>query len=218
MKVFFSTIIFFIAVLSLNAKDKIHWSEGKIILEDNSEVSGVVSYNYKHGVVLHKNEDGITKAFSAAQVSYFEYFDELMQVPRRYIALPFNTDKNYKNEVFFELIMDGEIAVFRKEKKNINLEFIRQHDNENFTRYHASFDYYFFKEGSFMLLKDFTKNLLPTIKSEFPSQIDAFIEENGLNVENGIHAILVIDYYNALQDATYNNVQVAQSFNLEENH
>ncbi len=215
MKVLCCTIIVLVSSLSLLAKDKINWSEGRIILEDNREISGVVSYNYKHGVILHKNEEGITKAFSAAQVSYFEYFDELMQVPRRYIALPFKTDDNYKNEVFFELIMDGEIAVFRKEKKNINLDFIRQHDNQNFTRYHASFDYFFFQEGSFIPLKQFPTKLLPKLKEAFPSQIDAFIDENVLSVDHGIHAILIIDFYNSLIDATYDNVQVAQSFNVK---
>ena len=116
---------------------------------------------------------------------------------------------------FFELVMDGDIAVFRKEKKNINLEFIRQHDNGNFTRYHASFDYYFFKDGSFTSLKEFSKKLLPKIKTEYSQQITSFIEDNSLNIENGIHTILIIDFYNSLQDATYQNMQVAQSFNVE---
>jgi|GEM_PF-3862101 len=215
MKVLLSLIIFSLSFLSIDAKDKTKWYSGKILLENESEVAGEVSYNYKHGVIMLKDEDGTTKAFSAKQTQYFEYFDEVMQVPRRYISLPFFTGKNYSNKMFFELIMDGEISVFRKEKKNINLEFIQQHDNDNFTRYHASFDYYFFNDGSFVPLKDFTKKLYPKLSAGFPNKIEEFISDNSLNVASGIHAILVIDYYNSLVDESYSNLDLAQSFNVE---
>ena len=83
--------------------------------------------------------------------------------------------------------MDGEISVFRKEKKNINLEFIQQHDNDNFTRYHASFDYYFFNDGSFISLKEFPDKLYPKLSTGFPNKIEEFISDNSLNVASGIH-------------------------------
>lgn len=215
MKVLLSVIIFFLCIQSSDAKDKTKWYSGKILLENESEIAGEISYNYKHGVIMLKDEDGTTKAFSAKQTQYFEYFDEVMQVPRRYISLPFFTGKSYSNKMFFELIMDGEISVFRKEKKNINLEFIQQHDNDNFTRYHASFDYYFFNDGSFISLKEFPDKLYPKLSTGFPNKIEEFISDNSLNVASGIHAILVIDFYNSLVDATYSNLDLAQSFNVE---
>ena len=216
MKVFFNILTIYICFSTICiAGDKFQWHSGKIILEDNSEIAGEISYNYRHGVIMLKNEKGTTKAYSAAQASYFEFFDDVMQVPRRYISLPFYTEANYASQMFFELIMEGEVAVFRKEKKNINLEFIRQHDNENFTRYHASFDYYFFENGKFTSLKDFAKKMLPKIKQHYELEISNFIEANELDTATGIHAILIIDFYNSLVDADYRKLQLVQSVNVE---
>ena len=216
MKVFFNILTIYICFSSICfATDKFQWHNGKIIFEDNSEINGEISYNYRHGVIMLRDETGITKAYSAAQASYFEFFDDLMQVPRRYIALPFYSDANYASQMFFELIMEGEVAVFRKEKKNINLEFIQQHDNDNFTRYHASFDYYFFENGKFTSLKDFSKKMLPQMKKKYDIEISNFIEANELDTAIGVHAILIADFYNSLVDADYRNLQMVQSVTVE---
>jgi hypothetical protein len=84
--------------------DKSGWSEGSIMLADDTELKGLVKYNDRNGVLsFHDGEN--SRAFTPRSVLGFEFFDEGMQQQRVFYSFPYEDSKDdIKRPLFFEAV------------------------------------------------------------------------------------------------------------------
>ena len=87
-------------------ENSIQWTEGSIMLNDGTELKGVLKYNDNIGILSYENGDN-SRSFTAKNVVGFEFFDDAQQKQRVFYSLPFQdpvtgTDKNY----FFEALRE----------------------------------------------------------------------------------------------------------------
>lgn len=86
--------------------NRTEWSEGSILLEDNTELKGMVKYNDHEGILSYNDGDN-TRAFGPRSVLGFEFFDESKQRQRIFYTLDYESpEDNVRKPLFFELLRE----------------------------------------------------------------------------------------------------------------
>jgi hypothetical protein len=86
--------------------DRMEWSDGSILLADNTELKGMVKYNDHEGILSYNNGDN-TRAFGPRSVLGFEFFDESKQRQRVFYTLDYESpEDNVRKPLFFELLRE----------------------------------------------------------------------------------------------------------------
>jgi hypothetical protein len=87
-------------------RETAEWFEGSILLNDGTELKGLVKYNDKNGVLAY--QDGTdSKVFTSSRVSGFEFFDESLQNQRVFYSFPYeDSQTGVERPLFFELVRD----------------------------------------------------------------------------------------------------------------
>ena len=95
-----------------NKKEKVNefdlekWSEGSIMLDDGTELKGLVRFEDRAGVLNYQNGND-SRSFTPRSVLGFEFFDEELVRQRVFYSIEFeNQDDGIKRPVFFELLKD----------------------------------------------------------------------------------------------------------------
>lgn len=98
----------FSQVVSIDSKLYVgpEWFEGSILLNNGTELKGLVKYNDKNDIVCLETAHD-SKSLTARSVKAFEFYDESMQKQRVFYAVAIeDRQNNVKRPVFFELVMD----------------------------------------------------------------------------------------------------------------
>jgi hypothetical protein len=86
--------------------DRGGWSEGSILLADNTELNGMIKYNDREGILSYNNGDN-TRAFGPRSVMGFEFFDEVQRRQRVFYTLDYESPKdNVRKPQFFEMLRE----------------------------------------------------------------------------------------------------------------
>lgn len=82
----------------------IEWGEGSIMLQDNTELKGLLKFDDKKEIVAFESGN-ISKSFTPRKTLGFEYFDQQKDMQRVYYSLPYrNEDTGDENYGFFEVL------------------------------------------------------------------------------------------------------------------
>jgi hypothetical protein len=82
----------------------IEWGEGSIMLQDNTELKGLLKFDDKKEIVAFESGN-LSKSFTARKVLGFEYFDNRKDVQRVYYSLPYQSEETgAENYGFFEVL------------------------------------------------------------------------------------------------------------------
>jgi hypothetical protein len=86
--------------------DNFEWCEGSIMLNDGTELKGLVKYNSRNGILSY--EDGQeSKVFTPLRVAGFEFFDERFQKQRIFYTFKYeDSETNVERPLFFEFLKD----------------------------------------------------------------------------------------------------------------
>jgi hypothetical protein len=85
--------------------DRNEWSEGSILLADNTELKGMVKYDDHDGILSYNNGDN-TRAFGPRSVLGFEFFDNSRQRQRVFYTLDYEAPDNIRKPLFFEVLRE----------------------------------------------------------------------------------------------------------------
>lgn len=86
--------------------DRNEWSEGSILLADNTELKGMVKYDDHDGILSYNNGDN-TRAFGPRSVLGFEFFDDSQQRQRIFYTLDYEAPyDNIRKPLFFEVLRE----------------------------------------------------------------------------------------------------------------
>lgn len=118
MKIWALLLINFLSIL-VTAQDltelvtsKEEWFQGSILLNDESELKGLLLYNNKTGILSYQSGT-ISKSFTPRNVIAFEFYDEAKSKQRLFYSIEYEDDKtSSKRPFFFELVKDyGDFAL-----------------------------------------------------------------------------------------------------------
>jgi hypothetical protein len=84
--------------------DKTGWSEGSILLTNNTEITGMVKYNDREGILSYYDGDN-TRVFGPRSVMGFEFFDEEQKRQRVFYTLDWG-EEGAKKPLIFEVLRE----------------------------------------------------------------------------------------------------------------
>lgn len=104
------------------------WFEGYVQLDNGEVIEGKLSfYSTEKTGLLQINRNGKILAFDANQIISFNFFDDRLQMHRRFYSLPYKVpDQNYDIMLFFEAAYEGQHisvlskTIFRTESRTTN--------------------------------------------------------------------------------------------------
>jgi len=188
-------------LLSLNAyayPDFGLWCRGQAMLENGEIVEGNISFDLKFQAVRIK-VNGVVHAYSAESIAYFEMFDHIKKIHRKYVSLDSPVHAGYSRKAFFEVISHGILSYLRQS------EYVRRpratedmrapHIYLNTICRHA---YYLHdKDEGLVRVTDFSTEVLPRMTS-FEEEVDKYIDRCGLGLRKLHEQVRVINLYNQL--------------------
>jgi len=84
----------------------VEWGEGSVILNDGTELEGLIKYNDRIGVVSFES-GSISRSFMPRNVSRFGFYDKREEKQRIFYSIISEDSKtNVKTYLFFELVKD----------------------------------------------------------------------------------------------------------------
>lgn len=201
------------------------WYQGNILLKDNSELSGLIQYNDKLGLIkLRQNPEDEEKTFMMTNVLLMDFFDSRKAKHRKFASLDVKSDEiGWKGKIFFEIIMELKEFALLSKLDPVNVA-VRNRSNQNQIAY-AKVGYEQFERiclvgqgGSvevLLVVNDFEKDkstpfagrTQPYFNKEVMEramglnwqQVNLFVKENKLNLNKRDDLIKAFDYYSILE-------------------
>lgn len=189
--------------------DDKHSHQGVIVLNSDEKVHGIIYYEPRTEIVQCQNEMGTTKAYSPNQVKYFQFYDHKMKNNRKFVPLAFSLPPNqYKSRVFFEVVLTGYYTLLRKQDPHRDLSnnpgFMQVNSDLGFSNQKIGFVYYLQDKDGVREIKKIKKELFPTIMQEQGTKVKAFVSRHRLKMYMMASQIIVVNYFNFLQDPLKN--------------
>lgn len=189
-----------IALLSLEARPKEHWSKGEIRLATGERLKGELLYAPEVEVVSIKLEDGRHRAFGSRQIESFSFWDVRVQLTRHFVKglLPHGN-----REVVYENIGEGGLNIQRRLKPHGRkrlLTFTASTTDllPETSQEHGRFEYYVHDGEVRMSLEHFLRKKYSTKTKKWAKELEEYRNVNDL--DNGIASwVKVLLYYNVLE-------------------
>ncbi|MCU0383303.1 MAG: hypothetical protein MUF68_04480 [Cyclobacteriaceae bacterium] len=106
------------------------WYNGKVLLDDNIELNGLVNYNPSTGLVRYKNEDE-TRSFAPKGIIMFTFYDSALKSNRLFYSLEYIEEaSSLKKNHFFEVLKEYEdfALLYMVERANLSHKYINTSD------------------------------------------------------------------------------------------
>jgi hypothetical protein len=82
------------------------WSEGSVILNDGKQLTGLLRYDDRNGILAFEN-NGEARSFNPRSIVGFEFSDQALDRQRVFYTIEYEDDKNStKQPFFFEVLKD----------------------------------------------------------------------------------------------------------------
>lgn len=174
------------------------WCNGKALLENGITLEGEISYDLKFEVVRVKI-NGITNAYSAESMAYFELYDPIKQIHRKYVSVDTPIYPGYQRKAFFEVISHGELAMLRKSeyvrRPRVTEDMRAPHIYLNTVCKHT---YFMHEEKSGLTeIHDFKEEILPRM-DRYEEEVTAYIKRCKLKLKKLPEQVRVVTLYNML--------------------
>lgn len=188
-------------LISLNAMaitDFGLWCKGQAMLENGDVLEGQISFDLKFQVVRVKS-NGIVHAYTAESLAYFEMYDHIKKIGRKYVSVDSPVHPGYSRKAFFEVISHGTLSYLRQS------EYIRRpRATEDMRAPHVYLNsvcrhiYYIHdEEEGLVRVNDFSEEVLPRMDS-FEEEVDDYIDRCHLSLRKLHEQVRVINLYNQL--------------------
>jgi hypothetical protein len=172
------------------------WHEGKIILETGDTLIGLVKYDLQQDLIQYNAQRGNIEAYTARKVLYFEIFDTTVGQYRNFYALLYNTTAAYRAPVFFELLVEGKMTFLVRENLE-NRTYSSPYYYGSYSRLVLVYKYYLLQENGVITEFVGKKSDLLELMGRRANDVDAYIRENKLKVDDRDDFVKIVAYYNS---------------------
>jgi len=172
------------------------WHEGKVVLETNDTLKGLVKYDIQNDLLQVKVRNKL-ESLTARKVLTFEIFDTTVKRYRQFYSLPYSPNNTYKTPVFFELLCEGKITLLAREKleyRTVNSPFFYG----NYSRLVLVNVFYLLKQNGVIQEFQGKKNDWLKVMETRENEVREFSKVNRLDFDEKYDLTRIIDYYNSL--------------------
>ncbi len=184
-----------------------NWYRGTVILAEGDSLSGDLQYDLQNDL-LQINNGGSIKAYSARQLWSFSFYDPDRMADRRFFAIPYSVESNYKVPILFEIFTEGEVSLLAREK--LVTENIPQYGYGGYGglgrygpyayRTRIAHDYFFgFADGRIKRFDGSKKDLLFLLKDK-SGEMKKLLNRNRFRYDDPRDLVQIINYYNSLKN------------------
>lgn len=207
MKIIFSLAVFLCYVsITVQASGPIthtDWHSGIIILNDQSIISGDISYDYKYDLIMYRNE-GKTQTFTSRQISSFSYYDAQKNILHKFITLVYTSRPYFEQRAFFEVILNGDISYLRKHNRfptydATEKQLLHLTTNRGKNPHVVCYDYFVYINQNLIKASQFNKKVLPLMLKKDQS-LNNYIKKENLRTYDTGDQITLIRYFNAQEE------------------
>lgn len=195
-------IVFFSSSPAQASHPKIIWHAGHIELWDRTDLEGDLSYNWAAEMVSIRQEDGRIRTFSANQVARFGWFDYSQHKLRNFVSLVKPVDKGRTNQVFYEVCMEGSLAVVRRLRQSHGLlKHLLTHpaqatDQPSLTENTDLFDYFVSDAGRLLAFNRFYIDIYEPLMATYQKELRQYAQTHNINDRALLGRLVLIDRYN----------------------
>ena len=160
------------------------WYQGSIILKSKSVLRGEISVRHGYDVVFFRVSDQIS-VIPAFKIAYVNLFDEELQAHRRFVSLNLGSGAS-RSFQFFELLVDGEVSILRRELTvwySLHLDL-------------TDFEYFVLYDEEITELHKFRKKVYPTLVDKSEGALENYVRLNQLSPKTLEDILDMTQYYN----------------------
>jgi hypothetical protein len=181
------------------------WHDGEVNLFSGETLKGKLKYDLDTDN-LQLQFNGTIKSFSAYQVESFQFFDEVLKVPRSFYALPYKKMSNYESPVFFELFTEGFLTLLNREIITYRMMYpsgfggwgYRPWMGTNVPVLDDSYYVLLMKEERVIKLVEIKKDILYLMEDK-TKEVEGFINANRIRFDRREDLVRLFDFYNSLK-------------------
>lgn len=177
------------------------WYYGSIILKNQQIVKGQLFISLEEDVVILKSSNETMKAFSAYQIDYFHFYDQVLRTERYYRSFNTPLKKRSKNH-FFEVLAVGDMYYLRQEVEMLipssDYRYFFGDNNETIGN-KTCFVYYLYQNDEITKIKNFKRQFLNETEG-YEDKLSSYALEENINFVSIEDQIKIITYYNYLKD------------------
>lgn len=179
------------------------WHDGKIVLETNDTLKGLVKYDLQQDVLQYRRNDReqSAEAYSSRKVLSFEIFDGASRRYRIFFTLPFSNSGGYKVPVFFELLEEGKMTLLTREQLEYRTYSSPYYYGGSYSRLVLTYRFFFMDDNGNISEFLGKKNDLLAKMGQKAEDVEKFMRVNRLEVSERNDMMRIIDYYNSLVEA-----------------
>ncbi len=173
------------------------WHEGKVVLESNDTIKGVVKYDLQSDLLQIKAKNQL-ESFTARKVLFFEIFDTTVKRYRQFYSLPYSQNNTYKTPIFFELLSEGKLTLLTREKLEYRTVSSPYYYYGTYSRLVLVNKYFLLKPNG--NIEDFEgrKSDWLSLMENKEEDVKAFAKENRLDFDDKYELTRIVEYYNSL--------------------
>lgn len=178
--------LFVIVNILAQGQSNLEWHQGAVVLSNNLVLTGdlLVHLDFNTLVVNDSNERLV---LPASTIKSFRYYDKANNINRQYLTLD---DLQSGTSTFYELIVQGEYKVVRKQKR---IHSVIPDDREDYV-------YFTFNDGVLTPIRNFRKNVFPQLLKSMPD-LNKWVKAQRLDLNCSETALLVVMEYNRVWNA-----------------
>ncbi|MEZ0483399.1 hypothetical protein [Fibrella aquatica] len=182
------------------------WHVGYVILPDGRKLEGKLSYNWKADMIQVQLPNGLTKVYSAGQADSFVFFDNSLQLLRKFNALDLPVATKRSRPAFLEELTTGSLTVYRRLRPvrqfiKIIRPSVFNNDND-LLKDPDNFDYLVIdSEGRVFDLTSFDQHLWPKMAAH-QTRLANYLKGQAMDPSTTVARLIMISQFNFLDVAT----------------
>ena len=178
------------------------WNTGYVTMPDGRKIDGQLNYNWKAEVLQVKLADGTLKAFSAARLYSFTYYDNALNLLRKFVSVALPGNDDVQRTIIMEECTVGKMSVYRRLRHTHELikavrpsmfsqdkELVKDYDN---------FTYVVIENDQAFDLTYFSTDIWPRMTQQFDLQLTEYIRNRQLDISTTVARLVLINQFNYL--------------------
>jgi hypothetical protein len=172
------------------------WHDGKVITTAGDTLRGLIKYDFQQDLIQFNNKRGSVVALTARKVLFYEIFDNTVKEYRQFFSLPYSTLGGYRAPVFFELLIEGKMTLLLRESLEYRT-YTSPYYMGSYTRLVIVNKFYMLDEKGNITEFIGKKSDLLNLMGRFSKNVDSYIKENKLKIEEKEDFLKIVEYYNS---------------------
>ena len=175
-------VVLLFGLLTAQATDLIKWGRGSVVEKDGQVRIGEISFQSVDLILFRA--DNKVMVYTPYQVKAFFFFDQEENINRKFNSLKVNSNQV---PMFYEYVVWGKVQMVRL-VKNKNLIRGKLRDAFDYT-------YWVGWNDSYSRLKDFKRQVLPSLVEESP-MLEQLVNAEKLNPSSVVDIVNILKLYN----------------------